>query len=366
MKGDWLISFTGAVLMALSVLMVSCSRVEYSQPVDSGAHPLKFNVGWPDEDVHPSDMEVVLSKVKSASKHFRYNVDSVGKVLVEEPDTIALVDDGEYMVAGLASYNPDDFIVHGFDQFEASDEIMLGDLYVEVPRLTDSQIASLGVLDFNPVCPYIRSSGVLYNMKQESENLHTIPCPEGIDVMMEKITCHLTIRIPVVSEEKVTIDSIQAVFSGIPYKVFVQSGVVDANFTGKMFFEMLPVDVDGTTCYEGSLNVFGVVPPSSTQFSTGDGILNILVSASAYDDEGIKVERMFNVMVNMKNLIEEKAIMRSVDGKWENMKLTTTESLFYIKNRLTITRDHVLSETAGGFDEWVPDDSDDEGLNPEV
>lgn len=365
MKRGFIINIVEALLIALSAVLFSCSRVEYSQPLDNIPYPLKFDIDWNEEEGTPSSLEVMLSRVKSATRHFRYKVNADGEVLLEAPDTVALLAGGEYMITGVSSEVIDDYLFCGLDEFEQAPDVMLNDLYAEVPHLTDSQVIKLGVLDFNPVSPYLRTSGALYHIKQENQSLRSIPAQDGVKVVMERVTCRLKVRVQVEHDEDVMIDSVRGVLSGLPYKVFIHTGTIDASHTGKMLFDMLPSE-EGEGYYDGELNTLGVIPPSSSLLSTGDGILNILISASTDDDEGGRIEKVFNVKVNMKNIIEAEGILDSEDGKLDNMKLTKTESLFFIKNKLTVTREHMCSEVGGGFDVWEPDDSDDEGLNPEV
>ena len=365
----------GGIVMAacavLSSLLLSCSKVQFAEPRVEAPSELSFDIDWSDVILdgprRPDDMTVLMSKVKSVTRHYVWQVDSVGKVIVAN-ESVAEVDKGEYMVAGLSSYIHEDYVVSDVDKFLSSDEVLMKDVYVEIPLLENDEIEALDVLDFNPVSPYIRYVRPLYYVKPENNSLRNIPSENGVPLALKQFTCCLTFPVIMNVEDGVEIESVRGVISGLPLRVYMLSGDVDGSRTGKAVFTMQQTQKDpqtGDMIYEGRVNAFGLLPPEDPKMSTGNCILNVIISAKVEDGDRT-FERVFNVTMNMKEKITAAALMSIRDGKKECMRLECKEYRFDIKNQLKVTRKHVMSDAEGGFDIWEPEDGSVEGLNPEI
>ena len=65
-------------------------------------------------------------------------------------------------------------------------------------------------------------------------------------------------------------------------------------------------------------------------------------------------------------MIDASGLMSKVAKKQEIYRLDEREYMFDINTLLKITKENIMSDSEGGFEEWEEDDSKDEGLNPEV
>ena len=76
--------------------------------------------------------------------------------------------------------------------------------------------------------------------------------------------------------------------------------------------------------------------------------------------------RVFTVSFNIKEMIEKSKLMLRVGEKQEYCRLAYTECSFDTKKTLNVRKEDIMSDSQGGFVEWVEDESTDEGLNQEI
>ena len=73
-----------AVMMIPLLILASCSKVTYSEPVIVDQSPLSFDIDWSkvvsEGEEPPQSVTVIMSRVKSMVGHYMWHVDSDGNV----------------------------------------------------------------------------------------------------------------------------------------------------------------------------------------------------------------------------------------------------------------------------------------------
>lgn len=417
MKAGHYISINvAAAVSVLLCIVVSCSKVSYADPVvETDAH-LAFRMDWSgvslQDNQPPHEVTVIMTRIKSVVRHYLWSVDSEGNVIMPEPENTLdempsgnndiemgpdiipeqgndgpgswdVIEDelqpepepdketiakGNYIVAGICWYDPKDYIICEKEDFLASEDMMVKDVRVKIPELSEEEVAALNILDLNPTAPYIRSVGPCYYVKEENGGVRTVPSEGGIRLTFRQLTCRLAFSVDIAKEEGVVIEKVVGVMSGLPMEAYMMSGNVDDTKTGKMSFTMEEVGLQyatGASRYTGSINTFGVVASADKNVRTGDGILNIIIEASLQEGQE-EYMRVFTVSFNIKEMIEKSKLMLRVGEKQEYCRLAYTECSFDTKKTLNVRKEDIMSDSQGGFVEWVEDESTDEGLNQEI
>lgn len=399
-----------AVMMIPLLILASCSKVTYSEPVILDQSPLSFDIDWSKVvsggEEPPQSVTVIMSRVKSMVSHYMWHVDSDGNVcsgvvsdgqpepelpadpeqpaepeqpeLSEQsdqpeqpaqPEQQEMLVNGVYMVSGFAC-GKDDELLSNFSDFESSGDILLKDLYVEVPELTEEEFIALDIQDLNPGIPFIRQTGRLYHVVEENGGVREMPAEGGVKLTFEQLTCELGFSLHLEIEEGVEVERVVGVISGLPVKAYLMSGYVDAEKTGKVCFEMTDDSGEegktGSCTYSGHVLSFGLTSSKESIVSIGDGVFNGFIKARYVESEEEVYEHIFNVSFNLKKMIDASGLMSKVAKKQEIYRLDEREYMFDINTLLKITKENIMSDSEGGFEEWEEDDSKDEGLNPEV
>jgi hypothetical protein len=241
---------------------------------------------------------------------------------------------------------------------------------VEIPKLSEEEIAALDIQDLNPGIPFIRPTSHLYHVKEEDGGVRNIPSESGVRLGFDRLTCSLRLSLNLAIEEGVEVERVVGVISGLPVKAYVMSGYVDASQTGKMCFELENTDgmneQTGLYVYSGSVISFGIVSSTENIVSIGDGVFNGFIKARYAESEELVHEHVFNVSFNLKKMIDSSEILSSVIRKQEIYSLNVREQAFDITTKLNITKANIMSDSEGGIEEWEKDDSTDPGLNQEI
>ena len=373
-------------------LLVSCSKVRYSAPVVNDEVPLAFNMDWsgviPEGETPPQSVKVMMTKVKSVVRHFVWDVDKDGNVITDKvTDTgepaVETVTSGSYVVSGFCSYEDDHGLVSDVETFGSHEDLRMQNVAVRIPELTQEELELLGVKDYNPTTPYIRTIPPCYYVTGDGNGLWNVPSEGGVKLKFKHLTCRLNFSLQVGLEDGVQVERIVGVISGLPVRAYVMSGHVDADSTGKMLF---PLEICGGTStsenregirmtsakYAGSVESFGILPSADKMHRTGNGILNVLVVAKVVEP-GVdgrtdkEYNRVFNAAFNMKSMIENAGLMMKVEDNSQRYELMASSYDFAISNTINVTKEMVKSDMEGGFDEWDKEDcSGDEGLNQEI
>lgn len=292
---------------------------------------------------------------------------------VQSPD---MIHNGYYSIAAVGVTDYQDFIVPDIQKFEESLEVKMRDVYVTVPQISKEERLEKNYIDFNPVYPYIRQTGPFYYVRPSAESHAMVATGKEnrIQLNPQLLTRKIRFKVTVNLEEGVTINRFVGTISGVPQQVHLMTGNVSENNTGKMPFEM--TSTDGKT-YEGYVNAFGLFPSENTELIVGPGILTVTLHATAEKD-GVIHSRIFYASLNIKNEIDAAEIMRQTEDKtayrFSDMADSDEGVLsakikdydIIVQQHLAVTRDKILYGTDQGFEEWMPNDSTDDGLNPEV
>ena len=292
---------------------------------------------------------------------------------VQSPD---MIHNGYYSIAAVGVTDYQDFIVPDIQKFEESLEVKMRDVYVTVPQISKEERLEKNYIDFNPVYPYIRQTGPFYYVRPSAESHAMVATGKENTIQLnpQLLTRKIRFKVTVNLEEGVTINRFVGTISGVPQQVHLMTGNVSENNTGKMPFEM--TSTDGKT-YEGYVNAFGLFPSENTELIVGPGILTVTLHATAEKD-GVIHSRIFYASLNIKNEIDAAEIMRQTEDKtayrFSDMADSDEGVLsakikdydIIVQQNLAVTRDKILYGTDQGFEEWMPNDSTDDGLNPEV
>lgn len=439
---------TGSVatsIIALVSLLSSCTMVEFKgDPINSfddmedfersQNSDVRFEIEWPStvsaEDM-PEHVTVVMNRIQSTSARYVVNLDKNGNILgivtpedpetPEEPETeepgtddsgsdmpaengdaeefndqvetpeidtyngTISIRNGFYSVAAIAVADVNEFSLPKITDFANSLETGMRDVNIVIPQLTREEKIENQYVDYNPVYPYIKSVSPFYYVRP-SVKTHTEVWAENKEVKTvtlhpQLLTRKLTVKVPISIEEGVKIERLFGVLSGIPSEVQLMTGYVSDKNTSKMPIEFSTKD--GVN-YEGTINIFGLFPPTDTLKFAGPGILTLSIQASLEEDN-VKYMHLFHSNINMKEVIEQEEIMiltedRSAYRFSDTEKTDADGSYLEIRDyELSvdadatdpITRYMVKTGTGQGFNKWVPvtgtdDKESNPGLNPEV
>lgn len=293
-------------------------------------------------------------------------------------DDPSVVHNGYYSIAAIAVTDYKDFIVPAIQEFEDSLEYKMRDVYVTVPRLSKEERLENNYIDFNPVYPYIRNTGQFYYVRPSSDSHTMISSNQGHDntitlkpqLLTRKV--HFTVNVNL--EEGVKIDRFIGTISGVPQEAQLMTGNVSDRNTGKVPFEM--ASEDGRT-YKGAVNVFGLFSSDDSSLIVGPGVLTVTVHAG-FEEEGILHSRIFHASINIKEEIDKADIMMQTEDK-ASYRFSDTENVdadgnpvhirefdIVVGQKLSVTKEMVLTGSDQGFEEWVENDNSGEGLNPEI
>lgn len=293
-------------------------------------------------------------------------------------DDPSVVHNGYYSIAAIAVTDYKDFIVPAIQEFEDSLEYKMRDVYVTVPRLSKEERLENNYIDFNPVYPYIRNTGQFYYVRPSNDSHTMVSSNQGHDntitlkpqLLTRKV--HFTVNVNL--EEDVKIDRFIGTISGVPQEAQLMTGNVKDRNTGKVPFEMASED---GRIYKGTVNVFGLFSSDDSSLIVGPGVLTVTVQAS-FEEDGILHSRIFHASINIKEEIDKADIMMQTEDK-ASYRFSDTENVdadgnplhireydIVVGQKLSVTKEMVLTGTDQGFEEWVENDNSGEGLNPEI
>lgn len=381
-------------------LLVSCSDVQFKDvaPGD-GISQVHFDIDWSGveglgED-YP-DMTVMMSRVKSATKHYIWNVDGEGNYLNEGEDVGSMFN-GQYLLLGFSAAS-EGVNIEGAENFKTSEAVRMTEMCARIDTLTEQQVKDMGVVvNNNPMRPFIFETSPMYRAVAGNTELMQVPSEESLLLVPETMTCNLSVSGTLRAEEGVNIVSMAGVISGLPYKVNLMSGLINKEETGKVYFEM-PVEKASDTpdgdnmysyTYSGNVDALGLFLSSNAALDTGDGIIEIIIRTTvvkeapdgqtqegeADDAEPTEYFREFNVALNLlgENIepeVSQDTFMRLLEDK-TGYVLNCHKFDFKVSNVMKITRANVTSDSESGLEDWKSNDdcSDSDlnpGLNPEV
>ena len=397
------------LLMSLA-LFVSCSDVQFKDvaPGD-GISQVHFDIDWSGveglKENYPG-MTVMMSRVKSATKHYIWKVDGEGNYLNDEEDVGSMFN-GQYILLGFSAASKGVNIV-GADDSLVSEAVRMTEICAQIDTLTEQQVKDMGVVVINnPMKPFIFETSPMYCAVADNTALMQVPSEENLILKPETMTCNYSVSGTLRAEEDVEIISMAGVISGVPYKVNLMSGLINKEETGKVYFE-IPVEKTSDTpdgdnmysyTYSGNVDALGLFLSSNAALDNGDGILEIVIRtrvikksdvpetpeipetpeteepetespvAEISDDEPTEYFREFNVALNLlgdkiEPEVSQDIFMRLLEDKTGHV-LNCHKFDFKVSSIIKITRSNVTSDSEGGLEDWKSnDDCSDSNLNP--
>lgn len=325
--------------LLVSLYLLSCSKFEYSEEVQSDETLVSVNVGGKGYRV--------MAERQVNSLHYLWQSDSVEQALrVGDYYAVAfLADEQTYQLSGLTEFVQD---------FSAS----MQDVYASLPELDLNDT----LVDCNPYSPFIRhADGPLMCASQRFSARDSL-----MTVTFEPVslTQFLKFRFSLHVDQDVEISSVNAILSGVAGRVKLMTGQVRndiENPTYKVHLNTQMVSYGALMNYEASANILGLFPSVSEIYQVGPGILHLQVDAFV-DDDGVLKEKVFYAGINLKALIEDAELMSEAEDQ-SGYRLNKAEAQIEIPVILEVKRDRVISGTGDGFSQWFINDGE---INVEV
>ena len=339
----------GNILIVLMVALLSaaCSKFTYRGTVgDDAVVHVK---------VEPEDAEHVYTVIASRlvnSIHYVWK-DTLSQVLRH----------GEYYTTAFYA-DPDVFEIEkpvgedvaSLDKFAADNSMSMQDIYVSLPVVPDSEYGKLA--DYNPYSFFIKPADGL--LACDFKKISAIDTAMTVTYRPRKLTQHLTFRLTIEPEAGVVVTGLQAAISGVAGKVRVMSGMVrndSQNPTYRLCLNMEKVSESDQIVYEGTTDVLGLFPPSSSVYTSGPGIFQAEISASVTVD-GVDYRRVFYVGINMKSIIEKADLMEEAKDK-SGYRVARPEAVLEVPVVLQVGFDKVVSGEGEGHEQWFVHENSD-------
>ena len=335
------------IVLSAAMLAIACSKFTYGGKV--------------------GDEAVVHVKVEPEDAGHVYTVMAsrlVNSIHYVWKDTLSqTVRHGEYYMAAFYA-DPDVYEidkvagddVETLDRFAEDNSMSMQDVYVSVPIESDSEYGKLA--DYNPYSFFLKPADGL--LACDFKKVSAIDTALTVTFKPRKLTQHLTFRLTIAPEPGVTVTGLQAAISGVAGKVRVMSGMIrndSQNPTYRQYLEMEKVSESGNIVYEGSTDVLGLFPPSSSVYTSGPGIFQAEISASVTIN-GVEYKRVFYVGINMKKIIENASLIEEAKDK-SGFRVTRTEALLEVPVVLQVGFDKVVSGEGEGYEQWFVHDNSD-------
>lgn len=379
-----------ALMMLCCVAFFSCTKVDVCRDrTHSHLGKISLFYDWANANIAdsplPESMLVLVNQVVN-SHRIGYVTDSTGskgigyrfgKMSDNIVDTELMASAGDYSVYAFNNEGA----MFRFDNLEA-----YGDGVVGIQDLTMSYVGyKLGQIDpygkewvsINPGFDYISTDvDPIYfatNNSSTSAKGHTFSVHEGSDttiyVYPRKISQDITFSIPVyverVDEDNcVSVDSVIAEVSGIPYKVKPYSGELNVDKICKLLFKMDTVSV-GEECtigdelktflkydYKSTISVTGLLANKNDEGRVGAGILQLCLYAhNVKDGDTIDLAPRYACInlyhtLDSANLVIEKE--DSLDSRKSYFVRGTDKGTLDIKNGLMLTDEELMQYPQDG------------------
>ena len=377
-----------ALMMLCCVAFFSCTKVDVCRDrTHSHLGKISLVYKWSNipDSLQPASMLVLVNQVVN-SHRIGYVSDSVGseggyyrfgKMSDDIDDTVLRASAGDYSVYAFNNEGA----MFRFDNLEA-----YGDGVVGIQDLTMSYVGyKLGQIDpygkewvsINPGFDYISTDvDPIYLATIDSITSakgHTFSVHEGsetkIDVYPRKISQDITFSIPVyverVDEDNcVSVDSVIAEVSGIPYKVKPYSGELNVDTICKLLFKLDTVSV-GEECtigdelktflkydYKSTISVTGLLANKNDEGRVGAGILQLCLYAhNVKDGDTIDLAPRYACInlyhtLDSANLVIEKE--DSLDSRKSYFVRGTDKGTLDIKNGLMLTDEELMQYPQDG------------------
>lgn len=278
---------------------------------------------------------------------------------------------GKYLIVSYA-YPKDSYNVESLDRYASDSQFSLRNVTMNVPLYPLSQVnARLGrygreaLPDMAPDMPCVEFADTLLTGGKAASRTGEYRLPERLDSYgnsrgvlndtLRVVSSTVTVSVSVIAGSNVTVREVVACMTGVPYSMRLITSSVERSASGKAWMNMNPTD---SGWYAATFGCLGIIPPVSSGFSTGAGVLYLYITASAGG-----VTRTFVLSHNMKAEIDSSPTLQAIDA--DQVYKTRGRSVTYnINSPLRINESNILYGEMDNIFDWtdggVVDGSDDQ------
>ena len=237
----------------------------------------------------------------------------------------------------MVTFNMDDTELDYSDVYtymnDRKNEFKLQDIYVKYKSYHKNDPALRKPtevwVDYNPYSQYIQAEmpAVFFDTLESVGVIHNkdILCSFTPEPLTQDI--EISFRIQKLGTTPFIVDSVIAEMSGIPHKVNLSNGYIDITKTYKMMFKLNMEDTNGTPFEDDntarkqlvcrkSINVTTIVGSNSGSMTSGPGIMQVLIFATAIDNSTgteFKVKKKIQGKINLCNTINAANLIEHTD-----------------------------------------------------
>ncbi len=333
----------------------ACTSVEFGEETVPRTKAL-CEVDWervPDRDryILPGEFDLVAARVFNSEHYHWTQVDTAGSIAA---DTLRL-EPGEYQWAMYATDAP--YVMENLDTFMVDRAVSLRSVCAKLPRwpvkeinftFPDFEQSLVGYCDTVVQAPRIFCGNFRGDIPQMQDTALWTP----IRFSPEMLSREVSFRVNIEAGEGVVVNRVVANIVGVPMRVEIISGLLDGNRAnlGQTLFE-LKKDPAEPGWWSGTVNLLGIVAPTSAEAQSGAGMFHV------YVDEGathIKIRRILNLTPYLAKtpLLEPTDIEDWYHGSY-------TPVMYRIETPLVLETSGAVSSGDGPVSEWInPEDGE--------
>lgn len=272
-------------------------------------------------------------------------------------DGVYQVKAGEYIFCTLSALQ-EGVEIPGLTDFEANTAISYNELKFSLPdrdiktlkELKQEDGTYLQWVDLNPGYPYVENLLPVYYEVKKNVTINSGTTLE-LSFSPQRLTQHFVIPFQLTVEEGVTITRAIAEISGVVKECNLSNGTFSLDADGKntgriVFLPQLVSNDENVWKYEGSFDVFGLVPGISDAYSVGPGILQLVIYAEA---EG--KTKIFRTSKNLYKELSEVSLVNYVE-ELDKYQADLHEVRLQTNFKFSITREQVTADTEDGVLNW--------------
>lgn len=272
-------------------------------------------------------------------------------------DGVYQVKAGEYIFCTLSALQ-EGVEIPGLTDFEASTAVSYNELKFSLPdrdiktlkELKQDDGTYLQWVDLNPGYPYVENLLPVYYEVKKNVTINSGTTLE-LSFSPQRLTQHFVIPFQLAVEEGVTITRAIAEISGVVKECNLSNGTFSLDADGKntgriVFLPQLVSNDENVWKYEGSFDVFGLVPGISDAYSVGPGILQLVIYAEA---EG--KTKIFRTSKNLYKELSEVSLVNYVE-ELDKYQADLHEVRLQTNFKFSITREQVTADTEDGVLNW--------------
>lgn len=384
-------------------IIVSCTSVDFKHEVEhENTIPtsVRVNVDYDWNTLNaspiykkPDSLYIALSRVVN-EKHYLYSTDTSGSILTnyrleydENGNLIEEIESGSYYVLGF-SFDDNRVDPFGLEKFYSDDKFSLQSVSMNLLHLSPDDIYSLYSedlkTDFNLGIEYINEIfPIYYDAFQVS--LPSLEYNDTLKIKPVPLTQKIVFKFPIALQvDKINIEGKDSVrksveivdafgtLSGISDGIQLLTRQINDSTKYRTVFEFDTLSehsgevmLGDTTYYNyvlsGDIDVLGLFPPESEESVMGDGMLNLTIIVSAYNEVSHNYKKhTFFLTVNLYDFINANEFIEPLsDGSGHRLIVKDTPVVFDWQGVMYFSKDFVLKcANAPGAELWIHDEDD--------